>query len=372
MLGPSLSKSESAADRLRRDLLKSLSDEKLNPGDRILSERMLAKRLGVSYMTLRRALGGLVEEGLLERRPRKGIFIAGSAQNAGRARTATGRVRAIFYLPTISGMYTELHAQLARAMDEAGIDLVWSTIQEVVRPDSIERIRRWNDDAFIIVGMLPAAVMAALSTTGRPLLIVDIDRENMCADNVVLDNDGATYDAALRFFKAGRRRVAYVGGLIDKTHPLFEDGKRKQWPNSLLREMGVRRAYLAGGLPIDESLFRSVEYNRGARALGPEWFATPDRPDAVICFDCSNAAGFIYAARQRGLRVPEDIAIVGMATPNDQWVKGPPLIGHYLFDFDVLGKEAASVCLSRLANPEQAQKRVVVPWTFVPGETTGL
>src|ERR1041385_1053540 len=142
MLGRSLSKVESAADRLRRDLLKSLSDEKLNPGDRILSERMLAKRLGVSYMTLRRALGGLVEEGLLERRPRKGIFVAGSAQNARRTRTATGRVRAIFYLPAIAGMYTELHAQIARAMDEAGIDLVWSTIQEVVRPDSIERNNR--------------------------------------------------------------------------------------------------------------------------------------------------------------------------------------------------------------------------------------
>src|SRR5690348_5240726 len=136
MIGRTLSKAESAAERLKSDLLKSLADEKLSTGDRILSERALAKRLGVSYMTLRRALGGLVEEGLLERRPRKGIFIAGSAAHAGR-RTQTGRVRAIFYLPMIAGIYTQLHSQIARAMDEAGIDLVWSTIQEVVRPDSI-------------------------------------------------------------------------------------------------------------------------------------------------------------------------------------------------------------------------------------------
>jgi LacI family transcriptional regulator len=371
VIGRTLSKAESAAERLKSDLLKSLADEKLSTGDRILSERALAKRLGVSYMTLRRALGGLVEEGLLERRPRKGIFIADSAANAGRGRTQTGRVRAIFYLPMIAGIYTQLHSQIARAMDEAGIDLVWSTIQEVVRPDSIERIKRWDDDAFIIVGTLPAVALEALARSGRPLLIVDIDRDSLRADNVVLDNEGATYDAALRFLNAGRKRVAYVGGLIDKGHPLFEVNKLKQWPNSLLREMGVRRAYHSKGLPVDESLFRGVEFNRGARALGAEWFAGANRPDAVVCFDCASAAGFVYAARQRGLRVPEDIAVVGMGTPNDPWTAGPPAIGHYQFDFDVLGREAASVCLARLAKPEQPHKRVVIPWTLVPGETTG-
>jgi DNA-binding LacI/PurR family transcriptional regulator len=372
MLTKTLLKSESVAERLRKYLLKAIAEEKISVGDRIFSERNLAKRLNVSYMTLRRALGELVDAGLLERRPRKGIFIAGSAARICRSHTQTGRVRAIFYLPTVAGLYTELHAEISRAMDDAGIDLVWSNIQEVVRSDSITRIKRWNDDAFIVVGAMPAAVLDAIASSGRPILVVDVECQNIHADNMVLDNEGATYDAAMRFFNAGRKRVAYLGGQIGAKHPFHDERQPRQWPNSLLREMGVRRAYRSLGLIVDETLFRSVECNRGARILGAEWLASAERPDAVICFDNSIAAGLVYAARQRSLNVPTDLAVVAVGTRNDPWSAGPPAIGYYQFDFGTLGREAADLCLIRLKNPVLQQKRVVLPWTLVPGETSGL
>src|SRR5436309_1340339 len=94
-LGPSPSKTVSAAERLRADVLKGIAEKRLSAGDRIQSERALARNLGVSYMTLRRALGALVEQGLLERRPRSGIYIAAGARQAGGGARRVRRVRGL-------------------------------------------------------------------------------------------------------------------------------------------------------------------------------------------------------------------------------------------------------------------------------------
>ena len=384
MISAQMSKAESAAEKLRRDVQKSLQDEKLFPGDRIQSERELARRLNVSYMTLRRALGQLVEEGLLERRPRKGVFVTAAAShlNQGRARMRSGRVRALFYLDSLSSMYGSLNRALSRKMDEAGVDLVWSTVQEVVRPDSLERVARWDEDAFLIVGLMPRAFQAALlgagnshlfpmqsggrERGGRPALIVDIDHDGNDADNLVLDNEGSTFDAAVRFFKAGHRRVAYVGALIPPAHPYYE--KNAQWPNSVRRAMGVRRAYLSHGIPIDESLFQNVDYVQGARELGKRWFSSKRAPSAIVCFDCSVACGLLEAARESGVCIPRDVELASIGGPED-W-KPELSLTHYAFDWSALGEQAAEMCLARLANPAQPFKRVVLSGARVQGETT--
>ena len=96
-LRPGLSLVESTAERLRLDLLSSLRTESLSPGNRILSERQLAQKFDVSYMTARRAVDRLVSEGLLIRRERQGVFVAKTSNRGDDARSLT-RVRGLFYL----------------------------------------------------------------------------------------------------------------------------------------------------------------------------------------------------------------------------------------------------------------------------------
>lgn len=363
----------SAADRLRREVLAGLKKEVLEVGGRLLAERKLAGHLGVSYMTARRAVGLLVDEGLLERRPRQGVFVAAGARRHLDRSSQTGCVRGLFYLDQFTDAYGALCAALGRALDEAGREIVWSTVGQLVGPELPERLAGWNEDAFVVVGPVETDVLEALVRTGRPVTVVDHLCDGLDADCAVLDNEGVGFAAATRLFEAGHERVAYVGGLIEREHPYHGISGRVEWPNSVLRAMGVRRAYVTRGRAAAEALFCRVDQFQGARALASRWFDGPAgaRPSAAVAFNSIIAAGLLVEARARGVAVPERFAAIGMGTPRDGWTLAPTTLAHYGVDWAVLGREAARLTLARLADPRAPRKRVVLPWRYVPGTSGG-
>lgn len=368
-LTPSPNCAESAAARLRKDILHAVDTLGLKGGDRVHSERQWARRLGVSYMTARKALGQLVSEGLLERRPRQGVFIGSAA--ALRAGAKLRRVRGLFYLELLSGFYRRMAAALARRLSEEGVDLVWSTVTELAGADLTARVAAWDDDAYLLVGLLPAPLLEALVRKGKPLTVVDFSYPGLAADHVVLDNEGVGFAAAERFFAAGRRRVAYLGGAIDKIHPYYDAARRAEWPNSVLRGMGVRRAYHERMLAPDEDLFRLAPAPHEARTAHAEWLGRPDRPTAVLCFHAQAGVELLRAARARGLDVPRELAVAVTGEPPEPYPEDLPALTHFQVDWTTMGQAAAVLLLERRRLPALPPRRVVVPWTCVPGASAG-
>jgi LacI family xylobiose transport system transcriptional regulator len=89
---------------------------------------------------------------------------------------------------------------------------------------------------------------------------------------------------------------------------------------------GYRAALDTAGLPVDPALVRTGDFHHetGYRA-GLELLKLPDRPTAVFAGNDLQALGLYEAARELGLRVPEDLSIVGFDDlPVARWV-GPPL-----------------------------------------------
>jgi DNA-binding LacI/PurR family transcriptional regulator len=75
----------------------------------------------------------------------------------------------------------------------------------------------------------------------------------------------------------------------------------------------IRAAHEAAGLPVDESLIiGTARFNRvdGATAMAA-LLERADPPDAVFCYSDLVASGAIHTILGRGLRVPEDVAIIG-------------------------------------------------------------
>jgi LacI family transcriptional regulator len=365
---------EAAAQKLRREILQALKDKKLKAGDRVLSERKLAERLGVSYMTARKALSTLVGDGLLERRPRQGVFVGPGAHRNGSRKLK--RVRGLFYLEALTSFYGRMASALTRSLADAGVEIAWSTAAEFVRPDLRERLGQWDEDAFVVVGQMPPALLEALRRTGKPLTFVDQTSEGYSADHAVLDNEGVGFAAAERFFAAGRKRVAYAGGEINPGHPYHDPAGRSEWPNSVMRGMGVRRAYITRGMPLDESLLFTIPGAKHIKACAERWFgggASAPRsaaPDAIVCFDIQAAAILLQEAQARGVRVPEDLGIVALGDL-PEWIESRPALTHYTVDWETLGREAARLCLLRQEEPEAPPRRVVVPWTCNLGGSAG-
>ncbi|TQJ55120.1 LacI family DNA-binding transcriptional regulator [Streptomyces sp. NBC_00080] len=125
----------------------------------------------------------------------------------------------------------------------------------------------------------------------------------------------------------------WQGGLAATRH-LVELGHRRigaisgppQMMCSRARIDGYRAALETAGLPVDQQLIKTGDFHHetGYR-LGRELLDRPDRPTAVFAGNDLQALGCYEAARELGLRIPEDVSVVGFDDlPVARWV-GPPL-----------------------------------------------
>jgi DNA-binding LacI/PurR family transcriptional regulator len=102
----------------------------------------------------------------------------------------------------------------------------------------------------------------------------------------------------------------------------------------------------AGVTPVVMQVHDNAEpdVSQGARAL----VADPDRPTAVLCFSDLMAAAVVHAAEDAGLRVPEDISVVGFDdSPLSRRLR--PALTTVHQDFDAKGKAAARALTSAIA-----------------------
>ncbi|MEA5457357.1 LacI family DNA-binding transcriptional regulator [Sinomonas sp. JGH33] len=105
--------------------------------------------------------------------------------------------------------------------------------------------------------------------------------------------------AARAVIEAGHRRIAYIGGPQDD-------------PARIEREIGLREELASAQLPVDESWILTGNYQISAGySLTQRLLDADHRPTAIVCGNDRMAVGAITAALEHGLRVPQDLSIVG-------------------------------------------------------------
>ncbi|MEV6983502.1 LacI family DNA-binding transcriptional regulator [Sphaerisporangium sp. NPDC051017] len=147
-----------------------------------------------------------------------------------------------------------------------------------------------------------------------PLVMVGEHAVDVPIDHVAIDNVLAARTAVGHLATIGRRRIAAIG-------------RNPTRGTAALRLEGYRAALGEAGLPQDDELDVPVrEYHRGegARAMS-HLLDLPERPDAVFCFNDLLAIGALRAAADRGVRVPEDLAIVGFDNTEESAYSVPSL-----------------------------------------------
>lgn len=116
-------------------------------------------------------------------------------------------------------------------------------------------------------------------------------------DTVHADDEHGAYRATKHLMNKGHRRVAMIQG------PPGAGGKRNE---------GYLRALDEGGAPIDPALVVSGEWTRlGGAAAGRRLLGLSDPPTAIFCANDLMALGAMDAARELGMEVPRDVALVG-------------------------------------------------------------
>ncbi|CAA9297951.1 MAG: hypothetical protein AVDCRST_MAG77-5373 [uncultured Chloroflexi bacterium] len=182
------------------------------------------------------------------------------------------------------------------------------------------------------------ALLAALRRSAAPVVLVGSRIDEPDLDVVTVAPNGG-YEAVRHLIARGHRRVALIAG------PPVSGGALPALP---AKAGGYRQALDEAGIPPDLTLIAEADYTReGGAAAMQRLLALPNPPTAVFAGNDLMAIGALAAARRAGLRVPEDLAVVGYDDIPEAAVTTPALTTVAVPKYE-MGRAAADVLLDRL------------------------
>ncbi|HEX7070438.1 MAG TPA: GntR family transcriptional regulator [Rhodothermales bacterium] len=298
------------SDPLYRQILEDLREKIISGqyrlGQRLGSHRELADGYGVSIITIKRALAELMREGYLYARVGKGTFVARSTPRRESSGTKTLGV-------VLRDLTVPLFSEIVQAFEGyaygAGYNVMLSMSSGQLEKEErqIERFRENGVDGLLIASMdqshRASDPIHKLHTGAFPYVMVSyIDDPTFYM--VSYDHERGAYEATTHLIDQGYRRIGYMGA--EAANVLSE-----------LREQGYRRALEEHGIAPDERLiYRRLEgagweRMKSSYEAGRELAGDPNRPDALFLYNDIAALGLQRALLEAGLRIPEDIGLVG-------------------------------------------------------------
>jgi DNA-binding LacI/PurR family transcriptional regulator len=323
----------------------------------------VARRAGVSQSTVSLVLSGK-SAGRISARTEAAVRqaadelgyrpnVAARALRTGTARTVGLVVTDVthpFFGPVLRG------AQMAAWRADYAVALVDVANDPDRELASFEALRAGPVDGYMFFTVDPPA------STGEHVVTLEVSPPGMAS--VRFDTERGTELALEHLLSLGHTRIGHLGSeqLDAETFRLRRE--------TLLRVLGA--AGLAPG-PYARAPFRFDE------AVGPalSLLDARDPPTAIYCDDDLLAGGVYLAARERGVRIPEDLSVVGFDDLPFAKVFEPPLTTIRI-DPEALGAGAFELLEALMAGEPQPASRilpvelVVRSSTAAPGRTSGL
>lgn len=281
------------ASRLRDEILSGNISGKMKP------EKELSDLFGVSYMTLRKAIGVLVDEGILQRLHGHGTFIRSPEQRQ--------PLRAVGLLLPSGASQGAANPYYAHIVDGAcheaaasGLGLAVSD-QLATLFDPVNAAAPRMADALVVC---PHACTAPeLERVARFLPVILLEWDDLHHGSITVDNAGGQRKAVEHLIALGHRHIAYISG-PDK--PGVQNAPGRERLNGFLEAM------LAAGLSVPATCLGSgdFEFETGYR-LAKQLLNHPLHPTALVCANDTMALGAVRYAHEAGLSVPGDLSITG-------------------------------------------------------------
>jgi LacI family transcriptional regulator len=197
-----------------------------------------------------------------------------------------------------------------------------------------------------------------LTQAGIPfVLLSDVYGEE--TNRVSPDNLQGGYLATQHLLELGHRRIAYVGDELINAYGLPTSELRYRGYLAALEEYkaGYRSEYICLGTHGEET----------ARRLTEQLLALPEPPTAIFAMSDTQAVGCILAIREAGLRVPEDISVIGFDDVQMSRYLGLTTVRQHLEQSGYLGMQ---LLLDMLTTPDTVVPRRLPPLELIVRGTT--
>lgn len=322
----------------------------------------VAEKAGVSIATVSRVLNESpnVRE-TTRRKVRRAIDELGyqpSASARGLASSTTRTLALIF--PRLSGPF---FSELIRGAEAEAYRyhyhlLIYGSRDDDEDEELLQTLATKADGLILAGACACRSFVEGMAEAGLPIVLLGRKAEGFALDSIRPDNAGGAERAVAHLAEHGYERIGLIGGPPGQTHA--DD-----------REAGYRSALLSHGLPWDPEMIVRGNYEEtsGYEAM-LALLALSSRPRAVFAANDQMAIGALAAARVFGLRVPEDVALVGFDDIEAARYLLPALT-TVRQDIYEQGELAVQLLLSRMADPETPARTRLIPTPLVIRRSCG-
>jgi LacI family transcriptional regulator len=281
-------------------------------------------------------------------------------------RLATGKTLSLavivpfFTSPSVIERLKGVVSTLARSR----YDLIIHNIEDPEqRADCFRTIPRQDRvDGVLVISISPTdEEVPLLAEASVPVVLIDAHHPALTTLHQITVDDVAGGKAVTEYLIGlGHTRIGFIGDPADNPF---------NFTSSRDRARGYRQALAAAGIPYRPEYYAEGPHGRrAARESARRMLTLPERPTAIFAASDVQAVGVLEAARELGLRVPQDLSIVGYDDVEIAEILGLTTMRQMLFES---GQRGVELLLKTLENPETEPVYEVLPTELVVRDTTG-
>jgi DNA-binding LacI/PurR family transcriptional regulator len=338
-------------------------------GESMSSIKDIAQRAGVSVSTVSRALNNYADvspktrEKIIEICKELNYYPNAVARSLVQKKTYT--IGIFFGNMVNSGFdhpfFLDVISAVRELVGNAGYDLLIFTNKNKERATYMTMCKERSVDGVVLLltgeGKKRTEALVELQDSEIPCIAIDIPLQGKRCTYVESDNYSGAYRATQYLLQLGHKKIAFIGGdTISKT--------------SYDRMRGYQDALMHHKIGVDPSYIQLGYFSREkAQEAAGDMLRKDSGITAFFAVSDDMAFGIMDAARQMGLRIPEDVSVVGFDDSKAAQYADPPLTTVRQDKFG-LGYEAAKLLLQIIENESWVPAPVVLPCELIVREST--
>ncbi len=246
--------------------------------------------------------------------------------------------------------HSAIVGEIEAALFENGYYLMLRTVETA--EELVTFLQNWNVDGLFITGIFKDKFFDSVAGLNIPIVFIDsyVRTPRFC--NVGLEDFTGSYNATRHLIEKGHRHIGFAS-------PSIKDGGVLQE-----RFLGYKAALAEASIPFDKSIvFQQGMDIASCKIVSDEILKHPELTGLVVTADLM-AAGIMTGLRVNGLRIPDDISVVGFDDINIAQLVTPPLT-TIRQDMSLKGRLAADFMLQRLSGTPLDTMEVTLPTKLI-------
>jgi len=340
----------------------------LAPGDQLPTVRELQRKFEVSTSTISAALDVLEDQGIISRQHRNGSYLKSQPSHAPAPGKTCRKVGLVYPAFTTKPLLKDILRGMERICKTQRIELSTATVETYGQEQAkATEMARSGLDALVIYPQ-PRTIKQfrsdylASELPGLPIILIDLAYPSQMRTNITFDNYQLGFDITQRLLEEGHRNISFK--------KLKSQNREIHYRSNNDRYQGYLDALQSKGItPLPEHCWSenfSIHF-KPEEKLSIDFLSafkekpSAQRPTAVISLEDNHAAALIRCAKNVGVRVPEDLKIVGFDSNSAAHRRAGIPFPTTRPDFEKMGSLAANLAIREVRHPSPAPLNYVLP-----------